>query len=90
MREWYLVNGSSFGTFAPRTQGLFLVPSSKKIPGHFNLDNKVENILKGSLDSIPSPTPSLKNLITGGTVWLRCEGKTLLGIENKKFVDITQ
>ena len=40
MREWYLVNGSSFGTFAPRTRGLFLVPFSKKIPGHFNFNNK--------------------------------------------------
>ena len=39
---------------------------------------KVEKILKGSLDSIPSP--SLKILIMGETVCLRCKGKTLLGI----------
>ena len=31
---------------------------------------KVENILKGSLDSIPSPSPSVKNQIIGGKVCL--------------------
>ena len=53
---------------------------------------KVEKILKGSLDSIPSP--SVKIQIMGGKVCLRSKGKTLLGIVNKllkkKFVDITQ
>ena len=54
---------------------------------------KVENILKGSLDSIPSP--SMKIQFMGGKVCLRCKGKTLLGFcqqtfENKKIVDITQ
>ena len=54
---------------------------------------KVENILKGNLDSIPSP--SVKIQIMGGKVCLRCKCKTLLGIVNKllktkKFVDITQ
>ena len=44
---------------------------------------KVENILKGSLDSIPSPSPSVKIQIMGGKVCLRCKGKTLLGIVNK-------
>ena len=53
---------------------------------------KVEKILKGSLDSIPSP--SVKIQIMGGKVCLRCEGKTLVGVvnkllETKKFVDIT-
>ena len=34
---------------------------------------KVEKILKGSLDSIPSPTPSVKIQIMGGKVCLqRC------------------
>ena len=52
---------------------------------------KVENVLKGSLDSIPSPSPSEKIQITGGKVYLRCKGKTLLGrrcqqsFESKKF-----
>ena len=45
--------------------------------------NKVENILKGSLDSIPSPPPSVKIQIMGGKVCLRCKGKTLLGVVNK-------
>ena len=33
----------------------------------FNV-SKVENILKGSLDSIQSPSPSVKSQITGGKV----------------------
>jgi hypothetical protein len=44
---------------------------------------KVEKILKGSLDSIPSPSPSVKIQIMGGKVCLRCIGKTLLGVANK-------
>ena len=32
---------------------------------------KVEKILKGSLDLIPSPSPSLKIQIIGGKVYLR-------------------
>jgi hypothetical protein len=44
---------------------------------------KVENISKGSLDSMPSPTPSVKIQILGRKVCLSCKGKTLLGIVNK-------
>ena len=44
---------------------------------------KVEKILKGSLDSIPPPSPSVKFQIMGGKVCLRCKGKTLLSIVNK-------
>ena len=44
---------------------------------------KVEKILKGSLDLIPSPSPSVKIQIKGGKVCLRCKGKTLLGVFNK-------
>ena len=44
---------------------------------------KVENFLKGSLDSIPSPSLSVKIQIMRRKVCLRCEGKTLLGIVNK-------
>jgi len=55
---------------------------------------KVEKILKGSLDSIPSPSSSLKIQIMGGKVCLMCKGKPLLGVVNTllkaKFVDITQ
>ena len=47
---------------------------------------KVENILKGSLDSIPPPSPSVKIQIMVGKVCLRCKGKTLLGDVNKLFV----
>ena len=50
------------------------------------IDNKtvkVERILKGSLDSIPSPSPSVKIQIKCGKVFLRCKGKTLLGVVNK-------
>ena len=44
---------------------------------------KVENILKGSLDSIPSPSLSVKIQIMCGKVCLGCKGKTLLGVVNK-------
>ena len=59
--------------------------------------DKVEKILKGSLDSIQSlspsvkiqiigakVSPSLKIQITGGKVCLRCKSKTLLGKNKKK------
>ena len=48
-----------------------------------NQNAKVEKILKGSLDLISSPSPSVKIQIMGGKVCLRCKGKTLLGIVNK-------
>jgi len=44
---------------------------------------KVEKILKGSLDSIPSPSPSVKIQIMSGKVCLSCKGKTLLAVVNK-------
>ena len=44
---------------------------------------KVENILKGSLDSIPSPSPSVKIQIIGGKVCLRCKGGR---IDNKSLM----
>ena len=43
---------------------------------------KVETILKGSLDVIPSPSPSVKIQIVGEKVCLRCKNKTLLGVVN--------
>ena len=49
-------------------------------------DFKVEESLKGSLDSILSPSPSVQIQIMGGKVCLRRKGKTLLGIVNKLFV----
>ena len=44
---------------------------------------KVEKVLKGSLDLIPSPSPSVKIQIMSRKVCLRCKGKTLLGVVNK-------
>ena len=44
---------------------------------------KVENILIGSLDSIPSPSSSVEIQIMGGKICMRCKGKTLLGVVNK-------
>jgi hypothetical protein len=49
------------------------------------LSIKVEKILKGSLDSIPSPSPSVKIQIIGVKFCSKCKGKTLLGIVNKLF-----
>ena len=54
------------------------------------ISNKVEKILKVSLNSIPSPLPSVKIQTMGGKVCFWCKGKTLLSVVNKKFVDITQ
>ena len=56
---------------------------------------KVENILKGSLDSISSPSSSVKIQIMGGKVCLRCKGKYCWALskkllKTKQFVDITQ
>ena len=55
---------------------------------------KVEKILKGSLDSIPAPSPSVKIQIMSRNVCLSCKGKTAgccqQTFENKKFVDINQ
>ena len=48
-----------------------------------HLSCKVENILNGRLDLIPSPSPLVKIQVMGGIVSLQCKGKTLLGIVNK-------
>ena len=55
------------------------MPNPAKIEGRVSLF-KVEKILKGSLDSIPSPLPSVKIQIMGGKVRGK---KLLLGIVNK-------
>ena len=46
--------------------------------------------LKGSLDLIPSPPPSVKIQIMGGKICLRCKGKTLLGVVNKLLKTISK
>ena len=55
---------------------------SELCPARYSGQCKVEKILKGSLDSISSPSPSLKIQIMGGKVCLKRKGKTLLGIAN--------
>ena len=45
--------------------------------------NSLEKVLKGSLDYIPSPLPSLKIQIIGGKVGLRFKNKIFLVIVNK-------
>ena len=50
---------------------------------YVNYIGKVEEILKGSLDSIPSPSPLVKIQIMGGKICLRWTGKTCWGIVNK-------
>ena len=45
---------------------------------------RVENILKGSLDLIPSSSPSVKIQVMGRKVGLSCKGKTLPAKIGKK------
>ena len=64
----------------PNFPGAMLIQGATFIPE----SRVVEKILKGSLNSIPSPSPSVKIQIKGGKVFLRWKGKqTLLGIVNK-------
>ena len=42
-----------------------------QVPDSYHNFSKVEKILKGSLDSIPSPSPSVKIQIIGGNIYLR-------------------
>ena len=51
---------------------------------------KVENVLKGSLDSILSPSSLEKIQIMGRKVCWRCYGKTLLGVVFKSFALLPQ
>ena len=65
---------------------LFLHPTKPQIKWYQNQSKKycqVQKILKGSLDSIPSASPSVKIQIMCWKVCLRCKGKTLLGVVNK-------
>ena len=81
---WQVAAPSDFATLSTRTQR----KQSTRLDWNpfWIFTIKVENILKGSLDSIPSPSPSMKIQITGGKVCLRCKGKTLLGNVNKPSV----
>ena len=69
----------------------FIFKSAKLSAGR---TSKVENILKGSLDLIPSPSPSVKIQIMTGKVCLR-QRRNIAGgcqqtFENKRIADITQ
>ena len=50
-------------------------------PSYFPI--KVEKILKGNLDSILSPSPSMKIQVMGGKICFRYKGETLMGVVNK-------
>ena len=68
-----------------KRNGLATLPTASLVCS-ISLVSKVKNILKGSMDSIPLPSPSVKIQIIGGKVCLRCKGKTLLSVVNKLFV----
>jgi hypothetical protein len=59
-------------------QSRILISKRKK-----SIGRKVQIFLKGNLDLIPSPSPSVKIQIMGGKVCLRCKGKPVLGVVNK-------
>ena len=77
--------------------GLLTKPKNVKFecsnqPNHFESNRmyfqlmdfiKVEKILKGRLDSIPSLSPSVKIQIMGRKVCLKCKDKTFLGVVSK-------
>ena len=74
----------------PSRKGLFVMVITPTFQLVHGFCHKVEKILKGSLDSIQSP--SVKIQIISGKVCLRCKGKTLLGVfikllKMKHFVD---
>ena len=52
-----------------------------RVPYEMLLSVKIETILKGGLNSIPSPSVNIQ--IMGRKVCLRCKGETLLDIVNK-------
>ena len=57
---------------------IYLMFANLHITFAFNVSNsKVDNILKGSLDSIPSPLVKIQ--IMGRKVLIEVKGKTLLG-----------
>ena len=69
--------------FAKEFLAIMETDSTQKAAVHNVFAGKVEMILKGSLDSIPSPSPTVKIQIMGAKICLKCKGKTMLGIANK-------
>ena len=68
-----------FQFMAPKLKVTYGIFCGQKI--RIKSTSKVEKILKGCLDLIPSP--SVKIQTVGGKVCLRCKGKRLLGVVNK-------
>ena len=69
---------------APHGPRAFIMVQSTGLKRERSLKiNKVEKILRGSLDSITSPSTSVKIQSMGGKICLRSKGKTLLGIVNE-------
>ena len=57
-----------YDTWCPQKRVFFIYKNKyKKMPKPNRI--KVENILKGTLDSIPSPSPLVKIQIIGGKNW---------------------
>ena len=91
MTDWLVMLGTAKQTYCSLVQcaASVLQPVQWDLSFYFILysklyiPSKVEKILKGSLDSISSPLPSVKSQIMGWKVCLRCKGKTLLGVVNK-------
>ena len=84
-----------FGT--PKRSQESLATESGKLTCISSVDNlesgskgKVENILKGNMDSIPSPSPSVKIQILGGKFFVvnkLLESKTLLTLPSNVLPD---
>ena len=79
-----IVNVTKLVTFLSFSIAILCSSISKDKKGEYlgevKRKDSVEKILKGSLDSIPSPSPSVKILIMGGKVCLRCKGKKSQGL----------
>ena len=77
------MNAKSLECIALRRKDLIHYTEMRFASFHSGKFIKVEKILKGSLDLIPSPSPSVKIQIMGGKVCLMCKDKTLLDVVNK-------
>ena len=58
----------------------FIIQSPSKLFNYFAQKRRVKNILKGSLDLIPSPPPSVKIQIIGGKICLQCNAQQCFAI----------
>ena len=74
----------SNGRVTPKLKYPYISAKTGKPAGIVSLSLfKVEKILQGSPDSIPSPSCLVQIQIMGGKLCLRSKGKTLLGFVNK-------